>query len=112
MKIRLLLLCGLVALPLGAATSKSLRKNSAPGAAAKQPAVTLDVKDEDVRSIHASMQKQCGIRNLVVDPKVEARGTFFFRDVPCTTAFKAVLESLSLTSTTYGNSVVSVGKTR
>ena len=36
--------------------------------------VTLDVKDEDVRDILKSMQKQCGIKNLAIDPQVAGRG--------------------------------------
>lgn len=79
----------------------------------KEPSVTLDVKDAGVRTILASMQKQCGIRNLMIDPQVQGSGTFLFRDVPCRTAFDIVLRSLGLSSTTYGNSVVAVdGGTR
>jgi type II secretory pathway component HofQ len=66
------------------------------GAATKPPAVTLDVKDEDVRVILKSMQKQCAIRNLVIDPNVSGNGTFFFKDVPCGTAFDTVLSTLGL----------------
>ena len=72
-------------------------------------AVTLDVKDAEVREILKSMQKQCGIRNLMIDPNVLGKGTFLFRDVPCRTAFDIVLRSLGLGSVTYPNSVVTVG---
>jgi type II secretory pathway component GspD/PulD (secretin) len=71
--------------------------------------VTLDVKDAEVRVILKSMQQQCGIKNLIVDPNVTGTGTFLFHDVPCRTAFDTVLRSLGLTSAEYSNSVVTVG---
>ena len=108
MKPAILLLAGLVSLPLTAATTKSVRKAEASGPAEKGAVVTLDVQDEDIHEILGSMQKQCGIRNLVIDPNVEGKGTFFFRDVACSTAFDAVLESAGLRAATYDNSVVSV----
>ena len=74
-----------------------------------QRTVKLDVKDEDVHKILATMQKQCAVRNLVIDPDVQARGTFVFHDVPCPTAFKVVFQTLGLSSVDYGNSVVTVG---
>src|SRR5947209_2379889 len=74
-----------------------------------QRTVKLDVKDEDVHKILATMQKQCAVKNLVIDPDVEVRGTFVFHDVPCSTAFKVVFQTLGLSSVDYGNSVVTVG---
>ena len=74
-----------------------------------EPGVTLDVKDAEVRVILKSMQKQCGIRNLMIDPNVQGTGTFLFHDVPCRTAFGIVLRSLGLASAEYDNSVVTVG---
>jgi len=71
--------------------------------------VKLDVKDEDVHKILATMQKQCAVKNLVVDPDVDVRGTFVFHDVPCGTAFKVVFQTLGLSSVDYGNSVITVG---
>lgn len=66
-------------------------------AAAEKPrTVTLDVKDEEIHVILKSMQKQCAIKNLVVDPGVSGSGTFFFHDVPCRTAFDVVLRTMSL----------------
>lgn len=80
---------------------------------AKEPSVTIDVKDADVRTILTSMQRQCGIRNLMIDPDVQGKGTFLFRNVPCQTAFATVFKSLGLTSTTYDNSVIAVnGRSR
>jgi hypothetical protein len=79
----------------------------------KDPSVTLDVKDADVHDILKSMQQQCGIKNLMIDPQVQGSGTFLFRDVPCRTAFDVVLRSLGLSSTVYDNSVVAVnGRSR
>lgn len=78
-------------------------------ARAPQPkTVTLDVKDEDVRVILKSMQKQCGIKNLVIDKEVQGSGTFLFRDLPCKTAFDTVFKTMSLRATVYGSDVVNV----
>ena len=66
---------------------------------AKPRTVTLDVKDAEARDVLKSMQKQCGIRNLIIDPGVNpGGGTFYFREVPCDTAFRIVLRSYGLTS--------------
>ena len=70
--------------------------------------VTIDVKDADARVILKSMQKQCGIKNLMIDPEVQGSGTFLFRSVPCRTAFGVVLRSLGLGAVTYANSVLAV----
>lgn len=65
-------------------------------ASAAEPTVTLDVKDEDVRVILKSMQKQCGIRNLLVDKEVSGKGMIYFREVPCATAFRTVFRQFAL----------------
>lgn len=65
-------------------------------AAEKERTVTLDVKDEDVRVILQSMKQQCAIRNMLVDKDVAGRGTIYFREVPCRTAFKVVLRQFGL----------------
>lgn len=75
---------------------------------AKPKSVSLDVKDEDVHVILRSMQKQCAIRNLIIDPKVEGKGTFLFHDVPCPTAFEVVTSTMSLKIVSYENDVVAV----
>ena len=112
-----------IALPSLAATSRTiggvapaispasaLAKNAGRIArATHETGVTLNVKDEEVRKIMATMQKQCAVKNLVIDPDVQARGTFVFHQVPCSTAFKVVLQSLALGSVDYGNSVITVG---
>ena len=74
--------------------------------------VTLDVKDQDIRTILASMKTQCGIRNLVIDRDVEGKGTFLFDKVPCRAAFDVVFRTMGLASVDYGNSVVTVGQRR
>ena len=82
----------------------------AAGAEQRKPkTVTLDVKDADVREILKSMQKQCGIRNLIIDREVGGAGTFYFREVPCETAFRVVLRSFGLASRPEVNSVLQVG---
>jgi len=98
-----------IALPSLAATTKTIGAPPPPKPAVNERTVTLDVKDEEVRKIMASMQKQCAVKNLVIDPDVQARGTFVFHNVPCSTAFKVVLQSLALGSVDYGNSVITVG---
>ena len=81
---------------------------AAPVVAAEKPrAVTLDVKDEDVVIILKSMQKQCGIKNLVIDKDVQGKGTFLFRELPCDRAFEVVFETMSLRAKRY-DSVVNV----
>ena len=77
-----------------------------------QPAVTLDVKDADVREVLKSMQKQCGVRNLIIDKEVSGAATFYFNDVPCDTAFRVVTRTLGLAMETYENSVITVGARR
>ncbi len=75
---------------------------------AKPRTVTLDVKDADVRDVLKSMQKQCGIKNMIIDKDVAGQATFLFRDVPCETAFKVVLRTYGLASQPELNSVLIV----
>jgi hypothetical protein len=104
-----LLLCGGGAF---AATTKTLTVPAQEIHVGRERTVTLDVKDEDVHAILASMQKQCAIKNVIIDRDVDARGTFFFRSVPCSTAFRVVFQSLGLGATSYGTNVVSVGRNK
>jgi len=67
-------------------------------AAPKRPTVTLDVKDADVHDVLKSIQKQCGIRNLIIDPGVTGSGTFLFKKVPCKVALDTVLKTTGLTA--------------
>ena len=102
-----------IALSSLAATVKTIGAAQISGriaGATHERTVTIDVKDEDVHAIMATMQKQCAVKNLVIDPDVQARGTFVFHSVPCGMAFKVVLQSLGLASVDYGNSVITVGK--
>jgi type II secretory pathway component GspD/PulD (secretin) len=105
-KLILATLALLLALPALAATEKKIGRKSEVRA---QPlAVTLDVKDEDVRDILKSMQKQCGIKNLAIDPQVQGKGTFYLRNIPCSTAFDIVLRTFGLRSVTYSSSLTAV----
>jgi len=71
--------------------------------------VTLDVKDAKVRDVLKSMQKQCAVKNLIVDPDVpEGSASFYFHDVPCRTAFDVVLSTYRLKAVEYSSSTVSV----
>ena len=96
--------------PVLLATSLLLLCSGAFAAPAKPCGVTLDVKDADVHAILKSIQKQCGIRNLVIDPGVTGSGTFLFHDVPCKVALDTVLRVNGLRAKTYSNSVVAVGR--
>ena len=71
---------------------------SATASAAEPRTVTLDVKDAELRDVLKSMQKQCGIRNMILDPDVKGSGaTLKFREVPCALAFRVVLRQFGLT---------------
>ena len=60
--------------------------------------MTLDVKDEDVRVILKEMQKQCGIRNLLIDKEVSGVASLvYFHDVPCSRAFRTIFRQFGLT---------------
>jgi len=74
--------------------------------------VTLDVKDEDVHAILKSMQKQCAVKNLVIDPNVSGNGTFYFHDLPCGKAFDVVLSTMGLAAVTDSDSTVEVERRR
>jgi hypothetical protein len=77
----------------------------------KEPTVTLDVKDAELRPLLKDMQKQCGIRNLVIDPDVQGSGaTFLFREVPCRQAFGVVFKTFGLAAVQYENDVVHVSR--
>ena len=92
-----------IAAPHGAAAAKRTESK------AKERTVTIDVNDAPIRTVLVSMQKQCGIKNLVVDPDVTGNsGTIVFRDVPCSTAFKTTLRMWGLTSSQYSNALVHV----
>lgn len=106
MKTILALLAILIALPAFAATEKKIDRT--PPATARPLTVTLDVKDEDVRHILKSMQRQCAIKNLAVDPQVQGKGTFFMHDLPCAKAFDVVLRTFGLKSVIYSSSLSAV----
>ncbi|HLJ73210.1 MAG TPA: hypothetical protein VKU62_01395 [Thermoanaerobaculia bacterium] len=71
--------------------------------------VTLDVKDAKARDVLKSLQKQCAVKNLIVDPDVpEGSASFYFHDVPCRTAFDVVLSTYKLKAVEYSTSTVAV----
>ena len=105
-----LLLMGTSSTPLFAAKAKRLDTSMSP--IVVRPAertVTIDFKDAEAKVILKAMQKQCGVKNLILDPGVEGKGTFLFYDVPCRQAFRVVLRSLGLDARTYSGSMVNVG---
>ena len=102
------LLIFLSALPALAATAKKLDRK--PVSVLRPLTVTLDVKDEDVRDVLKSLQRQCEIKNVAVDPDVQGKATFYFRDLPCATAFDVVLRTYGLKSVTYSSSLIAVGR--
>jgi type II secretory pathway component GspD/PulD (secretin) len=81
---------------------------SGPASAAEHK-VTLDVKDADVRDVLQSLKTQCAIKNMIIDKEVPASSaTFYLRDVPCETAFKAVFRTFNLAAEPIENSVLRV----
>ncbi|HKO56579.1 MAG TPA: hypothetical protein VJ276_11930 [Thermoanaerobaculia bacterium] len=78
---------------------------------AQEPTVTIDVKDAELRPLLKVMQRQCGIRNLVIDRDVQGSGaTFLFREVPCRQAFDVVFKTFGLAAVHYENDVVHVSR--
>jgi len=81
---------------------------------APKAAVALAPDDEqanrELRDVLQSMQRQCGIKNLVLHRQVGGKsGTLVFRDVPCSRAFRIVLRMHGLASNSYENRVLHVG---
>lgn len=79
---------------------------------AAESTVSMDVKDGEARDVLKIMQRQCGIKNLVIDPDVQGKATFYFREVPCRAAFDAVLTTYGLKAVVYSNSLAAVEKIR
>ncbi|MDQ6803184.1 MAG: hypothetical protein M3041_20460 [Acidobacteriota bacterium] len=96
----------LIASPALAATEKKIARKTE--ARQKSLTVTLDVKDEDVRDILKSMQKQCAIRNLAIDPQVQGKGSFYLRHMPCASAFDVVLRTFGLRAVNYSSALTAV----
>lgn len=109
MKIAAATLALFVAVPLLAAKEKNM--DPQPRTAA-EPVVSIDVKDGEARDVLKTMQQQCGIRNLMIDPDVQGKATFYFREVPCHAAFDAVLTTYGLRAVVYSNSLAAVEKIR
>lgn len=68
----------------------------------------MDVVDADLDEILGMMKAQCGIRNIVVDPGVNGKGTFLFREVPCDIGIRTIFRSLGLAAEVHGSSIVRV----
>jgi len=109
-----LILALLLALPALAAPKERVLSVEAPRkATVRERTVTIDVKDAEIRPLLKTMQRQCGIKNLVIDPNVQGGGaTFLFRDVPCRQAFDIVFRTFGLSATSYPHSIVTVGARR
>ena len=90
------------------ATSLLLVCSAAFAAPAKHASVTLDVKDVDVHLVLKSIQKQCSIPSLVIDPAVTGSGTFLFHDLSCDVALRTVLKTTGLAMESHSGSVVAV----
>lgn len=58
--------------------------------------VTLQVKDASVDHVIRSLKTQCAVKNVAIDPDVSGRASFFFRDLPCSTAWSTVLRTYGL----------------
>ena len=78
-------------------------------AATLQKTVSLDVKDAKVRDVLKSMQKQCAVKNLIVDPDVpEGSASFYLREVPCAQAFDVVMRTYHLKAINDSDSLTAV----
>jgi hypothetical protein len=56
------------------------------------------------------VQRQCGIRNLIIDPHVQGSGTFLFNRVPCRTALDTILKTMGLGRYSDDRQVTAVGR--
>jgi type II secretory pathway component HofQ len=82
-------------------------------AATPQKTVTLNVKNAEVVDVLQSLKKQCGVKNLIIDPGVGGQvGSLYVKNVPCSTAFSLVLRMSGLDAKIYDNSLVHVGAQR
>jgi hypothetical protein len=73
-----------------------------------EPTVTMNVMDAELGEILSIVKKQCGIRNVVVDPGVTAKGTFMFKDVPCNAAIRTIFATLGLAAERHPSSLMRV----
>lgn len=74
----------------------------------REASVSLDVVDAGAEEIVRSLALQCGIRNVMIDKGVSAKGTFILRSVPCSTAIPLVFETLGIGGELHPNSVLRV----
>lgn len=73
-----------------------------------EPTMSMDVVDAELGEILGIVKKQCGIRNVIVDPGVTGKGTFLFREVPCDAALRTIFRSLGLGVEIHSSSIVRV----
>lgn len=79
----------------------------------QEPTFSLNVKDAELGVIVRELKRQCGVRNILVDPDVgERKGTFLLNDVPCSLAFKVIFNSLGLAAQLEPNSILHVEQRR
>jgi hypothetical protein len=81
-------------------------------ASAETLRVNLDVKDAEARDVLLMLKKQCGIRNMLIDPEVKGKATFYFRELSCETAFRTVFRTYGLASDPDISAILSVRKRR
>ena len=94
----------------GAAAASAAEKKPAQ---VKEKTVTLSIKDGDVLDVLQTLKTQCGVKNLVVDPGIGGKtGSIFVKDIPCSAAFRLVLNMSGLEAKIYENSVVHVRAAR
>jgi hypothetical protein len=74
--------------------------------------VWLDVVDGEMEEIIRSLARQCGVRNVMIRPGLQGKGTFVLRDVPCSAAFRAVFGTLGVEGRMEPNSVLLVERRR
>jgi hypothetical protein len=74
--------------------------------------VWLDVVDGEIEELVRSLARQCGVRNVMIRPGLQGKGTFVLRDVPCGAAFRAVFGTLGVEGRMEPNSVLLVERRR
>jgi hypothetical protein len=102
---------------LAAETAKTRTADTASNGTARTVtlrSVTMDVKDAEARDVLRWMQKQCGIKNMLIDREVDGMkgATFKFTEVPCDVAFRVVFRTYGLAGQFHQSSVVTVDTRR
>lgn len=74
--------------------------------------VNLNVVDARLDAVVESVARQCGIRNVMIDPGLDSKGTFVLLEVPCSTALPVVFRTLGIEGELHRNSILVVRKSR